>query len=559
MLGFLFRSSFPSLLLVLLAVLAGCSRSHEASPETQTAPADATQQQPTAGDWVVQRIDSDVDSLNPLTGQDTNGDLIRSSLVNEGLLQMNNFTLKLEPCLAVSWEISPDQLTYTFHLRHSVKWHDGQPFTADDVKYTYDRVQDPKVDCPFLRTYFTMIVACDVLDPYTVRFTAKQRYFKILEELGGLPIVAKHVFGQGDPNFNSHPAGRHPIGTGPYRFVRWDTGEQIVLERNPDYWNVANQYPARIVYRIIEEPYVAAQLLKKGEIDAFNKVSPIQWVHELEGSRSMSRLRQIVYPYPAYSYVGFNLREPMFSDVRVRHAIDLLIPRDAILAQIFLNKYAGKTSGYDMPAAPSYDPGIAPTAYDPAQALQLLDQAGWKNDHGDGILYRDGQPLSFTLLYPSGDPDREKMAELIQESLRKTGVDLKLSRLEFAQLIGHLDDWKFDTCLLGWSLDLNSDPYQIWHSSGATVKKSSNFIGYKNPAADQLIEAGRLEYDDAKRAAIYRQLHRIIHDDYPVCFLFNPRLILLVSDRFQNVRTFAPRPCFDVTAWWVPAGSRVYH
>jgi peptide/nickel transport system substrate-binding protein len=513
---------------------------------------------PVPGDWVVQRISSDIATLNPLTGDDANGAMIRNSLVNEGLLQMDNFTLKWKPGLAVSWDISPDQLIYTFHLRHGVKWHDGQPFTADDVKYTYERVQDPKVDCPFLRVYFKSIKSCEVLDPYTVRFTATERYFKTLEELGGLPIIARHVFGPGDENFNSNPANRHPIGTGPYRFVRWDTGSQIVLERNPDYWNAAAQYPSRIVYSIIEEPYVAAQLLKKGEIDAFDGVTPIQWVHDLEHSPSMQRLRQVVYPYPAYSYIGFNLREPIFADIRVRHAIDLLIPRDEMIAQIYLNKYAAKTSGFDMPASPNYNQAVAPTPYDPKLAAQLLAAAGWKNDHGDGLLYRNGQPLSFSLLYPSADPTREKLAELMQESLRGAGIDLKLSSLEFAQLIDHLDDWKFDTCLLGWSLDLNGDPYQIWHSSQADVKKSSNFIGYKNPAADQLIEEGRLEYDDAKRAALYRQLHQIIHDDYPVCFLFNPQVILIVSDRYRNVRTFPSAPCFDITSWWVPRALQKY-
>ena len=130
------------------------------------------------GDWVVQRIDSDLSTLNPLTGDDTNGAPIRGSWVNEGLVQMDNYTLQFKPCLATSWEISPDKLTYTFHLRHGVKWHDGQPFTADDVKYTYDKVQDPKTDCPFLRLYFNTIKSCEVLDPYTVRFVADKQLFQ---------------------------------------------------------------------------------------------------------------------------------------------------------------------------------------------------------------------------------------------------------------------------------------------------------------------------------------------------------------------------------------------
>jgi peptide/nickel transport system substrate-binding protein len=556
------RGHVLSALGLIALVLMGCSRKEKSA--TLASPSQATmvasEQQPVMGDWVVERIGADPDSLNPITGQDSDGQMIRYPNIFESLLVMDHFTLKLKPLLAESYEISPDQLTYTFHLRHDVKWQDGVPFTAEDVKYSYDRVQDPKVDAAQIRNYFTNIKSCEILDPYTVRFTATERYFKTLECLGTdeLPIVPKHILEKGEPDFNKHPFGRHPVGTGPYKFVRWDTGSQIVLERNDAYWGMPPHYPKRLVFQIIEESYVSAQLLKKGEIDVVDGISPIQWERELAGTRSATRLNKIVYPYPAYSYLGFNLRNPEFSDIRVRHAIDLLIPRDEILAQIFLNQYASKTSGYDPPSSQNYNHDVAPTSYNPALALQLLNEAGWKNDHGDGILYKDGKPLSFTLVYPSGNINGQKILELVQESLRRGGIDLKLSRLEWAQLLKKLNDWNFDMTLSGWALDINGDPYQLWHSSQADIKKSSNFIGYKDPAADKLIEEGRLEYDDAKRAAIYRQLQKVIHDDYPVCFLFNPHVILLVSDRFQNVNIFAPRPCFDITSWWVPRPLQKY-
>ena len=349
-----------------------------------------------------------------------------------------------------------------------------------------------------------------------------------------------------------------PSARGPYKFVRWDTGSQIVVERNDDYWGGPVFYPKRMIFQILEEPYIAAQLLKKGEIDVFNEVSPIVWRHDFEGKRSMSHLRRIVYPFPSYSYVGFNLRLPLFSDIRVRHAIDLLMPRDEIIKQIALGEYATKTSGYDPPDSPSYNHDVAPTSYDPTQAAQLLTDAGWKNDHGDGILYKDGQPLSFTLLYPSGNPNGEKSAELMQESLARAGIQVKLSRLEFAELIAKTEDWKFDAVLAGWSLDINGDPSQLWSSKDADEKKSSNFIGYKSAAADALMAVGKLEYDDDKRNAIYRQLQKVIHDDYPVCFLTNPHVILLVDDRFQNISMFLPRPCFNMMEWWTPRSMQKY-
>ena len=483
-----------------------------------------------------------------------------SGQISEGLLQLDNFSLKLIPCLAVSYEIAPDQLTYTFHLRHGVKFHDGTPFTAEDVKYSYDRLMDPKVDAADKRTYFDNIKSCTILDPFTVQFVAKERYFKTLEALGGtLVIVPKHAFDHGDPDFNKNDFARNPIGTGPYKFVRWKTGSEIVLERNDDYWDTAHpRYPKRLVFQIIQEPFIAAQLLKKGEIDVFDNVSPVIWKFELSHSSILQRDRKLVYPYPAYNYLAFNLRNPLFADIRVRHAVDLLIPRDAILSQIYLNEYAVLTSGFDPIGSRNYNHKVPPTPFDPAQAQQLLTDAGWKNDHGDGILYKNGQPLTFTLLYRAGNPNEQKIVELIQESLTKAGVDLKLERLEFAQWIERVDDWKFEATIGGWALDINGDPSQIWSSDQADLKKSSNFIGYKSAAADKLIAAGKLEYDDEKRALIYQQLHQLIHDDYPCCFLVDPKYIALVSNRFQNVKTFAPRPCFDITQWWVPADQQKY-
>jgi peptide/nickel transport system substrate-binding protein len=401
------------------------------------------------------------------------------------------------------------------------------------------------------------IKSCEVLDPFTVRFHATQRYFKTLETLGSSSILPKHLL-EGVPDFNNAPFNRAPIGTGPYKFVRWDSGSQVVLERNDHYWGAKDHYLDRLVYRVIQEPYVAAQLLKKGELDIVDPVAPLQWERELENSRSLQRLDRTVYDYPAYSFIGFNLRRPIFQDVRVRHALDLLIPRDDIIHKIYRN-YATKTAGFELPTSPATDPAILPTAYDPAQATKLLQQAGWKLDPSDGLMHKDGEPLSVTIVYPSASPYDDKLLVLVQESMRRAGVDLRLDRMEWVQMLSKLNDWNFEMTIMGWSLDGNDDPSQIWSSEQAKLKKSSNFVGYANPQVDALLAAARLEYDNGKRAAIYRQIQKIIHDDYPVCFLFNPREIMLRSNRFRNVKTFAPFPCYDISKWWVPVALQKYH
>ena len=274
------RCRFLGLIALQAFVLTGCSKKEEAA-DTPTPPqtTSTTNQTPVTGDWVIQAISSDPDTLNPITNQDETGNMIQSGNIFEGLLTMDNDTLRLKPLLAESYEISPDQLTYTFHLRHDAKWQDGKPMTADDVKFSFDRTMDPKVDAADKRSYLTTIKSCEILDPYTIRFTADKRYFKTLESLGTLPIVPKHLLETGD--FNENPFGRHPVGSGPYKFVRWDTGSQVVLERDDNYWAGPGHYPTRLVYQIIQEPYVTAQLLKKGELDVVNGVTPIQWEREL--------------------------------------------------------------------------------------------------------------------------------------------------------------------------------------------------------------------------------------------------------------------------------------
>ena len=306
------RWPFQVLLLTGALVLpGGCSRNDSSTGSSYSGRVDMTH--PVTGDWVVQVIGADPDTLNPITGQDATGAEIRSPAIFESLLQMDHETLQLKPWLAESYEISPDQLTYTFHLRHDVKWQDGVPFTAEDVKYSFDRVTDPKVDAADKSIYFTTIKSCEVLDPYTIRFTATERYFKTLEALGTtdtLPIIPKHILEKEGTDFNNSPFGRSPVGSGPYKFVRWDTGSQIVLERDDHYWGGPGHYPKRLIYRVIQEPYVSAQLLKKGEVDLIDGMNPIQWERELAHSRSMQHITRIVYDYPRVLLSGIQPARP---------------------------------------------------------------------------------------------------------------------------------------------------------------------------------------------------------------------------------------------------------
>ena len=188
--------------------------------------------------------------------------------------------------------MSEDHLVYTFHLKRGIKWQDGEPFTARDILFSFDRIRDPKVDAAPLRNYYQDIEKLEVLDDLTVRFRYRMPYFRALEFCGGIPIVPAHLFKEGD-DFNRHPIGRQPLGTGPYRMLRWDTGKEIVLVRDDSYWG-EKPYLDRIVFKIITDSTVALQVLKQGGLD-FMSLRPIQWVKQTQGRRFTENYQKLKY------------------------------------------------------------------------------------------------------------------------------------------------------------------------------------------------------------------------------------------------------------------------
>jgi peptide/nickel transport system substrate-binding protein len=231
--------------------------------------------------------------------------------------------------------------------------------------------------------------------------------------------------------------------------------------------------------------------------------------------------------------VGFNLRRPLFADVRVRHAIDLLMPRAEIEKVQGGVEYYPPCSGSFLPNSPEYDPSVLPTPYDPVLAAQLLDEAGWKLSPRDGFRYREGKKLQFTLLYDTGG--NHVPEEMIQESLQKAGILVSLEGMDAPRLSDTLNHWNFDAYLWGWSSALDDDPFPLWHSSQAMIQGSANNVGYESKEADRLMEAADVEFDPVKRDALFHQLQRVIHDDYPVCFLGAPSVIMLISKRVHDV------------------------
>ncbi len=503
------------------------------------------------GDWLVTHMAAEPGTLNPITATDASASSV-DGFIYESLIKRDERSMELVPQLADRWEIAPDHLTFTFYLKKSIKWQDGEPFTAKDIKFSFDRINDPKVDSAHLRNYYQDIDRLDVINDYTVRFHYRIPYFKALEFCGGMPIVPAHLFKPGE-DFNVHPIGRNPVGTGPYKLLRWDTGKEVVLVRNESYWG---DKPAidRIVFKIITEHAVALQVLKQGGLDEM-VLRPIQWEKQTQSKRFEENFQKLSYYLPTYSYIGWNMRRPIFADRRVRQAMSMLIDRDLFLKKILY----GLGTTVDGPFyinSPEYDKSLKPYPYDPKAALALLKSAGWDYRNGENFLSsKDGKPFEFEFAIRAGSKFAEQITTMLQENLKELGIRMTIRKLEWAVFLQKIEEHNFDACTLAWSSSWESDPYQIWHSSQA-VSKGSNFVGFQNAEADKLIEDARREFDKDKRIGMYYRLQEIIHDEQPYTFLFTLKELEAVSRRFQNVVVYPMG--MSSLYWWVPEGAQKY-
>jgi peptide/nickel transport system substrate-binding protein len=504
---------------------------------------------PVDGDWLIAHLSAEPGTLNPITATDAYASNI-NDYIYESLLKRDERSLELVPVLAESWEIAEDHLTYIFHLKRNIRWQDGAPFTAKDVLFSYERIQDPKVDAAHLRNYYRDIETLEALDDYTVRYRYRIPYFRALEFCGGIPIVPAHLFKDSD-DFNQHPIGRQPVGTGPYRLLKWNTGEQLVLERDEKYWG-EKPHLQRIVFKIVTDSTVALEVLKQGGLD-YMSLRPIQWAKQTQSQRFQQNFNKFKYYLPSYNYIGWNLRKPLFQDRRVRQAMTMLLNREPILQKILFGLGTMVTGPFYV-NSPDYDHNIQPYPYDPKAALELLHAAGWQDHDSDGLLDREGVRFEFEFLVSAGSKFAEQLATLLQENLKRVGIKMSIRKLEWAVFIQKIQSHEFDACTLGWSLGWDADPFQVWHSS--QIEKGSNFVGFQNAEADHLIEEARKEFDADQRHRMFHRFHQIIHEEQPYTFLFTTEALVAVDRRFANVQVYplgmAPRE------WWVPLQLQRY-
>ena len=497
----------------------------------------------------------DASYLNPVLAQDSASSDI-NGLVFNGLIKYNRDLQGFIGDLAESWEIRPGpEPEITFFLRRGVLWHDGKPFSAEDVKFTYDKIMDEKTQT-VRRSDYELVKKVEVVDPYTFRVTYKQPFSPGLGTWG-IGILPKHRLEKEDINTTSF--NRNPIGTGPFRFVEWVSDEKIVLEANPRYFE-GRPHLDRIIYRIIPETSLSEMELLTRGVDYYG-VLP----HQYHRMNEIPFLKIYSQPSLSYTYIGYNLKNPLFQDKRVRQALTHAIHREEIV-QYVLYGFGNVISGPFPSHLWYYNPNVKPLPYDPIKAKKLLIEAGWRDTNGDGVLDREGKPFRFKLITNSGNDIRRDVGVLVQRQLRELGIDVTFETYEWSVFLKNFINAKhFDACILGWSLSPDPDDYMIWHSS--QIEKGFNFISYVNPEADRLWEEGRKEYDLEKRRKIYWRIHELIAEDQPYTFLFSPIGISALQKKFVLVERDPSgreiyRPIqmekaglmYDLIKWYVPRG-----
>lgn len=469
-------------------------------------------------------------SLSLIGKTDSNSEIIATQ-VTDSLVQYDA-ALELQPRLAESWELSADRKVLTMHLRTGVRWHDGAPLTADDVVFTVNKVREPATENRTWGPQFRDVTSVEAVDPSTVRASYSVASPDFLEAWR-LPILPRHLAGR-DPDLLTGEFSRHPVGCGPFRFVRRSIAGEIVLEANDDYWDGRPQID-RLIFRVFADQRTAYQSLLTGDLDIMHMTTSL-W-EEARSSERGKNLKSTVFHRLSVWHIAWNQdgSNPFFDDARVRRAMILGLDRDRFNKGV-LGGLARKGLTTYHPDTRWADPRLEPWPYDPSAARRLLAQSGWSDSDGDGVLDRDGRPFEFSLMIPvSSQKLVDHMAAWQQESWAELGIRTLIEKLEFQTFRERRNSGRFDAAEAAFNFTANPDQYELYHSSARDG--GFNFFGLADDEVDRLLEQARSTFDDAERVRLYRQLQARLHELEPLSCLYHFATPVLYRPRLSGVRT----------------------
>ena len=453
--------------------------------------------------------------LNPILANDSASSEISDWLFN-GLFKYDkngNHTVDL----AQSYEFeTPTKLI--IKLRNNVLWHDGVKFTSKDVVFTYEKIIDPKV-FNSIKSNFQEVQSVKAIDDFTLEIIYKQPYFKAIETwmVGILPY---HLL-KDEENLMTSSFNKNPIGTGSYKLKEFKTAQDIELIANENYFEGIPKID-KILYQFLPDPNTSFLYLKQKKLD-IGGLTPIQIDRQIDDDFK-NKFTIIQKPSFAYTYLGFNLNNEKFKDLRIRQALSLAIDRQELVDILFFG-YGKICNGPFLPDSFAYNEKIKPITQNIEKAKELLKELG----------YDENNPFTFEVVTNTGNDTRINTAQILQYQLEKVGVKMTIRVMEWQAFLNTVvHPKKFDAVILGWSLGLMPDAYPLWHSSSDKLG-GFNLVSYKNEKVDKLIEDGINTINREELGKIYKEIFKIISDDLPYLFLYIPDSISAVNKNIKNI------------------------
>lgn len=511
---------------------------------------------PDWGGTYIEGIAGRPNAINPIFSQYNDVDRDIAALVFTGLTRSSEGG-KVQPDLATDWAISPDGLVYTFTLRSDVYWHDGAPFTADDVLYTLHAIQDPAYNAPPDLGAFWRTVSITATNATTIRFQLTQPYAPFLDYTT-IGILPAHLLEEVPPGelFQS-PFNRHPIGTGPFQIAEVTTS-RITLDANPRFYGT-RPYLARLQLRFYPDYESVFAAYLREEVEGIGRILPAY----LPKAREISRLKLYSAQIAGYSLIYLNLSKPAFQDKAVRQALLYAIDRQRLIGNL-----QGQGILATSPIGPkswAYAAALPTFPFDRDKARALLDGAGWRDDNNDGIREKEQSVLSFVLTTPD-EPTRVALANEIAQGWQAIGVKATVQPVPASLLVPNvLRPRQFDAVLYEWrTLSNDPDQYENWHESQipSASNLGQNYSGLKDRDLSEALEAARRTNDLAKRIELYRVFQERFTDLVPALLLYYPVYTYGIDARVNNVHPapmLTPSDRFhNVTQWYVKTTRVVF-
>jgi len=529
------------ILSIVVASLISCSKAREATFYDDPG-------KPAYGDTIITATIGEASNLIPILAGDAASHDITGHVYN-GLVKYDK-NLTIVGVLAKSWEISKDNRSIIFHLRKDVKWHDGTPFTAHDVLYTYNVIVDPKTPTPYSGD-FKPVKEAKVMDEHTFKVTYEKPFAPALQSWT-IGILPRHLLEGGD--ITTSPLIRKPVGTGPYIFKEWISGDRLVLTANDNYFE-GKPFIERRITRVIPDLATMFLELKRYTIDMMG-LTPLQALKQTNYPGFKREFNKYTYLGFSYVYLGYNLKHNLFKDKRVRQAITHAINKQEIIDGILLGQGVEATGPY-KPDMWAYNGNVRRYEHSTEKALALFKDAGFEKRQ-DGTLAKEGKPFEFTILVNQGNDVRIRTAELIQKRLRDVGITVKIRTIEWATFVNEfIDKRNFEAVILGWSFGPEPDLFDVWHSSKQGPKEF-NFISFENKEVDELIIKARHTIDQEERKKYYFRIQEILADEQPYTFLFIPYSIVAVHKRIKRIEPAPAGIAYNTDEWYVPKEQMRY-